>query len=423
MYRFDWLERLKLNRAERNTPTVLAMSPVIWGLGFTSLLTDVSSEMVSSVLPAYLFLHLKLGPLQYGIVDGLYNGFAVALVSLAAGFLADRQRRHKLVAFSGYLLSALCKPALLLAGGAWTWILLIIGLDRIGKGIRSAPRDAILSLNAPPGRLASAFALHRALDACGALLGPIVALAILAVLPGGFDVVWIVSLGFAVLGLGTLALFVPQPELSTEAPTAAPPRSGSPASAPKGSDAATAGRRFRTLATCAFVLAVLTVSDGFIFIHLQRATSLGAGAFPLYYVALAGVYMVSSIPAGLLADRVGRPAVLIMGYALLAATYVLLLFAPLERVLAQVAVVVLLGLYYACTEGVLMAMGSALLPAVRRTTGLAILASVIGLGKAGSSVGFGWLMQVQGSTVALLTFLAFLPAVILIVARVLWGDR
>lgn len=413
MYRFDWLEQLKLNRTQRNATAVLAISPVIWGLGFTSLLTDVSSEMVSSVLPAYLFLHLKLGPLQYGIIDGLYNGFAVALVSLAAGFLADRQRRHKLVAFSGYLLSALCKPALLLAGGAWAWILVIIGLDRVGKGIRSSPRDAILSLNAPAGRLASAFALHRALDACGALLGPIVALLILAALPGGFDVVWIVSLGFAVLGLGTLALFVPQPELPTDAPPAVSPVSGS----------AVEGRRFRMLSICAFVLALLTVSDGFIFIHLQRATGLGAGAFPLYYVALAGVYMLSSIPAGLLADRIGRPTVLFTGYALLAMTYVLLLFAPLEHVITQVAVVLLLGLYYACTEGVLMAMGSALLPTVRRTTGLAILASVIGLGKAGSSVGFGWLMQTQGSTVALLAFLVLLPVVISIAARGLREDR
>lgn len=413
MYRFDWLERLRLNRAERGAPVAFAMSPVIWGLGFTSLLTDVSAEMVSSVLPAYLFLHLKLGPMLYGIIDGLYNGFAVALVSVAAGLLADRHRRHRLLALLGYLLSALCKPALLLAGGAWGWILVIIGVDRVGKGIRAAPRDAILSLYAPPGRLASAFALHRALDACGALIGPILALAILVVLPGGFDVVWIVSLGFAVLGLGTFALFVPQPELTTEAPTAASSRSSSSVD----------GRRFRTLAICAFVLAVLTVSDGFIFIHLQQATNFGAGAFPLYYAALAGIYMVSSFPAGLLADRFGRTPVLFTGYALLAATYLLVLFAPLEAVIVQVAVVLLLGLYYACAEGVLMAMGSASLPVVRRTTGLAILAGVIGLGKAGSSAGFGWLMQVQGSTVALLTFLFLLLPAILFAARVLRESR
>src|SRR5262245_3731825 len=119
MYRFDWLERLKLSRADRRTSALLAISPVIWGLGLTSLLTDLSSVMVSSVLPAYLFLHLKLGPLQYGLVDGLYNGFAIAMVSLAAGYFADRHQRHKFTAFSGYLLSALCKPALLWAGGAW----------------------------------------------------------------------------------------------------------------------------------------------------------------------------------------------------------------------------------------------------------------------------------------------------------------
>jgi MFS family permease len=199
----------------------------------------------------------------------------------------------------------------------------------------------------------------------------------------------------------------------TEVPAAASSRSRSSVDA----------RRFRTLASCAFVLAVLTVSDGFIFIHLQQATKLGAGVFPLYYVALAGIYMVASLPAGLLADRFGRTTVLFTGYALLASTYVLVLFAPLEKVIAQVAVLLLLGLYHACTESVLMAMGSASLPAVRRTTGLAILAGVIGLGKASSSAGFGWLMQAHGSTVALLTFVTFLPPAILIASSVLRASR
>ncbi len=411
MYRFDWLERLKLNRAERTAPNVSRLSPVIWGLGFTSLLTDVSAEMVSSVLPAYLFLHLRLGPLQYGIIDGLYNGFAIALVSLAAGYLADRHRRHKATAMAGYLLSALCKPALLLAGSAWSWILLIIGFDRLGKGLRTAPRDAILSLNAPPGRLASAFALHRSLDAAGALLGPIVAVGILAAMPGAFDVVWIVSLAFAVLGLATLGLFVPQPRLTAVEDDAA-------GTAPATSDR-TSKRRFRVLAVVAFFLAITTVSDGFIFIQLQRASNFGATAFPLYYVALAAVYMLASVPAGLIADRFGRRNVLLAGYGPLALVYVALLLAPLHSIGTQAAVVVALGLYYAATEGVLMAMGSALLTASGRTIGLALLASAIGLGKAVSSIVFGWLMQSQGSGPAIMAFMFALPAAVLVALVVL----
>jgi MFS family permease len=408
MYRFDWFERIKLSRASRRVPNPFTLSPVIWGLGFTSMLTDISTEMVSSVLPAYLFLHLKLGPLQYGIIDGLYNGFAVALLSLAAGYLADRHRRHKLMALLGYGLSALCKPALFLAGGSWSLILLVVGTDRLGKGLRTAPRDAILSMNAPPNRLASAFALHRSLDAGGALLGPIVAFLILAALPGGFDVIWIVSFAFAVLGLATLVLFVPQPRISLPSEARGPePEPLRPAS-----DA----RHFRMLVAIALLLAMSTISDGFVFIRLQAASGIGAGAFPLYFAAVSCVYMLASVPAGLVADRVGRGGVLFAGYLLLLAAYAVLLAAPLDGVMVQSAVIILMGLYYAGTEGVMMAIGSTLLPENRRTTGLAVLASVVGVGKAVSSVAFGWLMQAHGSAVAIAVFVALLPVVIAIAA-------
>jgi len=330
------------------------------------------------------------------------------LFSLAAGYLADRHRRHKLVALLGYALSALCKPALLLAGGAWTWILLIVGVDRVGKGLRSAPRDAILSMNAPPGRLASAFALHRSLDAGGALLGPLVALLILSLLPGGYDVVWIVSLAFAVLGLATLALFVPQPRL----PQPAAIRDREPTTRWPAADA----KRFRVLSICALLLAASTVSDGFVFIRLQQASGVGAGAFPLYYVAVSCVFMLASVPAGRVADRLGPPAVLLAGYGLLVVAYALLLAAPQAGVIAQSTIIVLMGLYYAGTEGVMMALGSGLLPENRRTTGLAVLASVIGLGKAASSVAFGWLMQAHGSDFAIVAFMALLPVAIVIAA-------
>ena len=109
MYRLDWIEQLKLKlTAAPATGAVLTVSPVVWSLGFTSLLTDISTEMVNSALPVYLVLHLHLSPVQYGVIDGLYNGLAVALLSIAAGLIADRSGRHKEVAGFGYALSAGC---------------------------------------------------------------------------------------------------------------------------------------------------------------------------------------------------------------------------------------------------------------------------------------------------------------------------
>jgi MFS family permease len=407
VYRFDWLERLKIGGAG-GAPTaaprsLVHVAPVVWALGFTSLLTDVSSEMVSSVLPAYLFLHLRLSPVQYGIVDGVYNGLAVALIGLVAGHVADRHRAHKAVALAGYGLSALCKPALLLAGGLWTWILVVVGLDRLGKGLRAAPRDAMISLATPRERLATAFGVHRALDTFGAFLGPLVAVALLFAFPGGYDVVWVASFAFAALGVATLALFVRQPRVEA-----------TPQSAPASSSAATthdAVPRFGWLALGAFVLALATVSDGFAFLMLHQASGLPIGTFPLYYVAVSAIYMLAAIPAGRLADRYGWRVTVIAGYLCLLAAY-----GGLHAIAGgeggtglQVWVVVMLGLYYAGTEGVLIAIGSSLLPPERRTRGLALLAAAVGLGKAASSVIFGWLLQQYGGPMAIAAFASLLP--------------
>ena len=136
MYRLEWIERRKLKTTTiSSTNQISKVSPVVWKLGWTSFLTDISSEMVNSALPVYLVIYLHQSPFQYGAIDGVYNGFAVALVSLAAGLMADRSKRHKEVALAGYGLSAVCRLGMLAAGGVWGWLIAITGLERIGKGI------------------------------------------------------------------------------------------------------------------------------------------------------------------------------------------------------------------------------------------------------------------------------------------------
>ena len=188
----------------------LGVSSTVLFLGLTSLFTDVSSEMVSTILPMYLVLSLQLSPLQFGLVDGLYQGVA-ALVRVCGGFAADRWHRHREVAGVGYGLSAICKLGLLAVGGAWMAFAAVIVADRIGKGIRTAPRDAMISLSTPRSELATAFGVHRALDTAGAMLGPLVAFGLLAAVPGGFDVIFVTSFCVALVGLGVLVLFVQSP--------------------------------------------------------------------------------------------------------------------------------------------------------------------------------------------------------------------
>src|SRR3954453_5915420 len=182
-------------------------------LGACSLLTDISSEMVSAILPLYLVQVLGFSPLQYGFIDGLYQG-ASAFVRLGAGFLGDRLRRHKVIAAAGYGLSAVCKLGLALIGGAWAGLSALILLDRTGKGIRTAPRDAMISLTAPKRELGFAFGVHRAMDTAGAMIGPLVAFALLAAAPNAFHSLFLISFFIAVLGFLVIAMLVRQPRES-----------------------------------------------------------------------------------------------------------------------------------------------------------------------------------------------------------------
>jgi MFS family permease len=407
MYRIEWIERLKLSGATgspRAAPP--RVSPVVFSLGFTSLFTDISSEMVNSLLPAWLVLHLHMSPMQFGFIDGLYNGFAIALLSLLAGYLADRNSRQKEVAIAGYALSGLCKLLLLSVAATWGWILLVVGLDRAGKGIRAAPRDALISLNTQPAAFAMAFSVHRAMDAFGSLLGPIAAFALLALLPGAYDAVWVTSFFFAVIGVAVLWLFVPKAATAVATATAA--ESPRPVWSPWKS------RRFLALTACGALLAGTTISDGFLYLLLQQKSATPAGFFPLFYVITAAAYMLLSIPAGRLADRTSRSRVFLGGYAVLVVLYVLLLLADRVSTGELIGCLALFGLYYAATEGILMALASVVIPPAHRTSGLAIVGTAIGLTKLLSSVAFGALWQSIGVRAAVIAFVLVLGAALAI---------
>ena len=407
MYRLDWIEQRKLRIAKAPTTRQVArVSPVVWKLGWTSFLTDISAEMVSSALPVYVVLHLHLGPVQFGAIDGIYNGVAVALLSLGGGVLADRTRRHREVAFAGYAVSAVCKLLLLLAGGAWGWITAIVAVDRTAKGARTSPRDSLLSLHSSPELLASAFAIHRAMDAGGSLLGPMVAFSLMAWLPGAFDAIWVTSFVFALLGLTVLWLFVPNPPIPVAPPAASPSL--------RAAFRLLRGARFRALAVAGAVLSAFTVSDAFLYLILQQKSGLAAGMFPMLYVITACCYMMMSIPVGRLADRWGREPVFLLGYVTLGFTYLLVFSFTSAGWASTIACLVLLGLYYAATEGILMAMASAVTPAELRTSGLALLATFVGLGKMIASLLFGVLWSAVGTGSALLLFGIGLAAALVI---------
>ncbi|MFB6509686.1 MFS transporter [Streptomyces virginiae] len=389
-----------------------AVASTVLALGAVSMITDISSEMVTAVLPLYLIAGLGLSPLGFGALDGVYNGVS-ALVQLTGGHLADRVRNHKLIAGIGYGLSALCKPLLLFAHSLGP-ISVILTLERTGKGLRTAPRDALISLSTPPELQGRAFGVHRAMDTTGALLGPLAAFLILSLTVDGYDAVFGVSACVAVLGVVVLMLFVP----SGVDPVPTPPAASAKAT-PAKATAATARDadrpapvrlrdalgllrlpRLRNLAICAVLLGLTTVSDAFVYLLLQRRTGIGDQWFPLMPLGTAAVFLLLAVPAGALADRIGRRTVFLTGHALLLAGYALLLWAPAWPALPFL-VLALHGMFYAATDGVLPAAVAATVPGELRATGMALVGTGQALARFGCSLAFGAAWTLWGTGPAL----------------------
>jgi len=377
-------------------------------LGLTSLFTDISAEMVGTILPLYLLFNLNLTPAVFGVVDGLYQG-AAALVRIFGGVAADRSGRHKEVAAVGYALSALARLGFLVVGNVWTLLAAVVMVDRLGKGIRTAPRDALISLSSRREELGAAFGVHRALDTAGAMIGPLIAFGLLTIAPGAYDAVFVVSLCAALIGLSFLILFVQNP------PTAAAEPVARPALSP-----AAAARLVRVpglgpLLLVGTALSLATISDGFLYLTLQRRVAFEPRFFPLLYVATAVIFMLLAVPVGRLADRLGRGRVFLGGHALLLVVYASLLLSW-TGTLQAILVLVLLGAYYAATDGVLMALAGAVLPPELRASGMALVTTGTSLARLLGSILFGVLWTWRGVDVAVGLSTAGLAAAMVLTA-------
>ncbi|MER7518744.1 MFS transporter [Streptomyces sp. NPDC126499] len=387
------------------------VSGTVLALGTVSLVTDVSSEMVTAVLPLYLVLGLGLTPLQFGFLDGLFNG-ATALVRLAGGHAADRGGHHKQVAGIGYALSACSRLGLLLAGGAAGWIATALAADRLGKGIRTAPRDALITLDSPSDGLGRAFGVHRAMDTIGALLGPLAAFALLWATADAYDAVFVVSFCTGLLGVLLLVVLVPGGRRGADGTAdgsggGGRGRGGGGAGAPARPRATwrelTAPLRLpgvRRVTLGAALLGAVTVGDAFLYLLLQHRTELAATWFPFLPLGASAVYLLLAVPAGRLADRIGRRRPFLYGHGALLLALALLL-APVPGPVLLVGVPVLIGVFYAATDGVLMALTGPLLPPARRASGLALVQTAQALAKVAAATGFGAAWTLWGPTTAL----------------------
>jgi MFS family permease len=363
-------------------PKVRRISRNVIVLGWVSFFTDVASEMLYPVIPLFLVGTLGASPALLGIIDGIAEGGSSVLRWLA-GAMSDRFRRRKPFVTVGYTLSALSKPVMGLAAVAGGWPLFLLGrsADRLGKSIRTSARDALIADSTEPQHRGVAFGLHRAMDTCGAILGPLLALLIVVLRPGT-PLQWLFFVALVPGLLSSLLAFLAVRDIPHKAdPTAKPP---------------TILQRFPKplwhLIAAATLFSLGNSSDSFL---ILRSKELGLTfpqvilAFALYNV----VYALGAMPLGKLSDRIGRKPIVVTGWIVYAAVY--LGFSLAKSSSAPWVLLGIYGLYQALTEGVTKAFITDVVPKEQRAGAIGLFYTVTGVGQLVASVAAGALWHVR----------------------------
>ena len=365
------------------------MPRTIWALGFVSLLMDISSEMIHALLPVFLITTLGAGTEMVGLVEGLGEGTA-SVTKVFSGWLSDRLGRRKALAVAGYAIGALSKPVFAIAPAA-SWVLGARFFDRVGKGIRGAPRDALIGDLAPPGMSGAAFGLRQSLDTVGAFIGPLLAIALMVMSGDDIRFVFWLALPFGLLAVAVLAITVHEPPASQSTPKRA-------ARGPlHRSELALLGPRFRAVTLAGSVLTLARFGEAFL---VLRARNLGLplALTPIVLVVMNVVYGLSAYPAGRLADVLDRRGVLTVGFAVLVLADLALGFA--HGLLVGIIGIALFGLHMGLTQGVFSALVSDAAPREARGTAFGVfhLASGLSLLLASLVAGFAWHMAGSAAT-------------------------
>lgn len=366
--------RSKPLKAPRGRPGIPAG---VWALGFVSLFTDLGSEMVHGLLPVFLAGTLGASAAVIGLIEGVAEAIPL-LVRAVSGYFSDALGRRKPLVVLGYGLAAASKPLFPLA----TSVATVAGArfcDRVGKGIRGAPRDALLSDLSPPGARGASFGLRQSMDTLGAVAGPMVAIGLMLAFDGDIRTVLWFAVIPGVVAVSLLVLAVREPSGTRERTERLPiTRDGM----------ASLGGPFWSLVVLGLLMSLARFSEAFL---VLRASERGLGEtwVPMVLVVMSLVYTLTAYPAGRLSDRVGRTGILVWGMgALVAAHGVLALAASPGIVLVGVG---LWGLHLGMTQGILAALVAETAPGRHLGTAFGIMSVVSGVGVLAASLMAGLL--------------------------------
>lgn len=383
-----------------------ALPSGVWVLGFGSLLMDTSSELIHSLLPVFMSSVLGAGMVTIGLVEGLAES-AASTSKVFSGFLSDRLGMRKRIVVLGYGLSALAKPIFPLASSIG-WVFGARSIDRIGKGIRGAPRDALIADITVPAMRGAAYGLRQALDSVGAFLGPLLAIVFMAWLSNDIRTVLWIGVFPAILAVATLALAVREPQDT-------PGGRGSRARVRLSSQRELGGR-YWLIVVLGAIFALARFSDAFLVLR-ARDVGLGAGLVPLVMVVMNIVYATSAYPAGTAADRIRRRTLLTAGLiALVGADVILALAENPWHVLGGAS---LWGLHMGLTQGLFSKMVSEAVPHKLRGSAFGVYHVVTGVALLASSLLAGLLWETVGAAA---TFLAGAAFACVTMIGVLWSS-
>jgi MFS family permease len=376
----------------------------VWALGFVSMFMDVSSEMIHALLPLYLVNTLGASTLAVGVIEGVAEATA-SIVKIFSGALSDWLGRRKEMAALGYGLAAFTKPVFPLAPGL-AWIVAARFVDRVGKGIRGAPRDALVADIAPPEMRGAAFGLRQSLDTIGAFAGPLIAILLMLVTANDYIAVFWIAVIPAFLSFFLIAFAVKEPEREASLRTVKSPLSRA--------ELARLGAGYWRIVGVASLFTLARFSEAFLILRAQSA-GLPVALAPAVMVLMNAVYALSAYPAGALSDRIGRDTILITGLALLIAADIALAF---SGGVAGVALgVALWGLHMGLTQGLFAALVADTAPPELRGTAFGMFNLVTGLALLAASVVAGALWDAAGPKATFLAGAAFAALSVLALMR------
>jgi MFS family permease len=362
-------------------------------LSLVSLFTDVSSEMIYPLVPTFLATVLGAGAMSVGAIEGVAESVA-ALLKLASGWWSDRVPRRKPLVVAGYGLASVLRPLIGVAASVAQVFAIRLG-DRVGKGLRSAPRDALIADSVAPGERGRAFGVHRAADHAGAVVGPLAAFVLLQWVGVGLRTVFLLAgvpaaIAMAVLVLGVREEVTGEGRGGRTLPTGGNPHAPRDASAPL-------GRRFHAYLAILVLFTLGNSTDAFL---LLRARDLGISiaAIPLLWALLHIVKSLSSLEGGKLSDRMGRRPLISAGWLVYAAVY--LGFARASAPWHGWALFAVYGVYFGLTEGVEKALVADLVAPAQRGRAFGWYNLAIGIGALPASLLFGAIWEHWGAPVA-----------------------